>query len=159
IEELRTHAPDALLLPANTNPSEDVTVSPPSLRGNARRPAVPSIYERTQISARRHRWPRFRRPLRGESAGEGARGRHSHRPPQLSPLPAPALSGWHRLALAREHRRAAALDPARSKERPRPPRRSEGLRPREPRRHPRKRRTRPLRLPDRRDRLDPPLLR
>ena len=63
-----------------------------------------------------HRRRRVRRPLRGAQPAERPRGRgHAARSPQLPPVPADALPGRDRGAVARRHRPAAALDPARQR--------------------------------------------
>ena len=88
------------------------------------------------------------------AAGPG----HPARPPQPPPLPAPALPGGHRGAQPGRHRHAPALDPARGRERHRPPGRGRVGRPGRPPPRPR-RRPDDLRLARPRRGRDPLLLR
>ncbi len=67
-------------------------------------------------SLSRHCRRRIRRPAGGEEVGKRSFCGDGHRPPQLSPLPAAALSGGDRRAFAGRRRRADPWHPARVRE-------------------------------------------
>ena len=60
--------------------------------------------------SRRHRRRRVRRVERGAGTAASAGRSHAHRPPQLSSVSAAAVPGGDRRPVAREYRRAAAVD-------------------------------------------------